>query len=856
MLETEIKATIVAWVDQKSFRDGVNFARDTGAKIDQELKRNLEVNVAKFQIQLQNARDLLRKAKKEWDEQATIVAQLKVNELQRGTTEAKRQLNNLANTWDKDLSRLQAKFNQTNETIKSTWGSIEWVTNAISALWLSAWLRQLGAWITSTASQAGRVQQLTTSFKNLQSQVWENYLKTLDALRKATRGAVSDQNLLLSANKAQALWVAQNAEEFTTLIEIARKKWWDLGLTTQQAFDDLVTGLGRGSAMILDNLGIVVKASEAQEEYAKSVGKTVAQLTEWEKKQALINKVISDWQKQLEATGLAQETYAETQARTTASIQNLTDKIWLAFLPVLQSLSNILVPIIESVSDFIEENETLSNVLIVSTTALIWILGAIGAVSSIIAVATPVVAWLWLTIGAIATPVLATIAVVSALALAWKTNFLWIQEATQSRYNSLKVVIESVRVIFSRLSNFVKPWLDSLKQIVKRTVWVVVWYFDSLKWIGAKVKTAMDIALTIMTLWLNKLVSTVYKQLKQLDFVVWIRNEAVNNITRANTAESQRNNPNLNAPKSFDVNDIDFSKVTKIAWSWSKVISNIDNSWGWWGWWGWGWWSKVKKEVKETNVEFERLEKQLERNADRYKELWRQGTVAFDAIGKAIDDSGKNIDDLNSKLWKTQNELGKVEEGIAWRVISIEKELEKLWWALNGDITDKERNHIERKQKDLQEELALASKEVNQETLDELNRQSKLSETEKLLEKKWILSKEEEELKKKIEMEENLNKMLKDKKIQFLEEFTDRYWVELVKQEDLLKQSVNKQIAELRRLQSNWWQDRTVTTANSWQVSVNFGEVNINNGIDEQQFYDNVGNAVNKAVRESNLWYN
>jgi hypothetical protein len=153
----------------------------------------------------------------------------------------------------------------------------------------------------------------------------------------------------------------------------------------------------------------------------------------------------------------------------------------------------------------------------------------------------------------------------------------------------------------------------------------------------------------------------------------------------------------------------------------------------------------------------------------------------------------------------------------------------------------------------------LASKEVNQETLDELNRQSKLSETEKLLEKKWILSKEEEELKKKIEMEENLNQMLKDKKIQFLEEFTDRYWVELVKQEDLLKQSVNKQIAELRRLQwdqQQWNQAQSSVTSSWWSIQVNLWWVVINNGIDEQQFYDNVGNAVNKAVRESNLWYN
>lgn len=67
-----------------------------------------------------------------------------------------------------------------------------------------------------------------------------------------------------------------------------------------EALDDIVTGLGRGSAMILDNLGIVVNQKEAQEEYAASLGKTVEQLSEAEKKQALINKVVADGKAELE----------------------------------------------------------------------------------------------------------------------------------------------------------------------------------------------------------------------------------------------------------------------------------------------------------------------------------------------------------------------------------------------------------------------------------------------------------------------------------------------------------------------------------------------------------------------------
>ena len=93
----------------------------------------------------------------------------------------------------------------------------------------------------------------------------------------------------------------KNTSDFTTLMEIARAKAKNMGQTTTEAFNDIVTGLGRGSAPILDNLGIIVNATEANEEYAKSIGKTASQLTDAEKKQALINKVVSAGKKELSA---------------------------------------------------------------------------------------------------------------------------------------------------------------------------------------------------------------------------------------------------------------------------------------------------------------------------------------------------------------------------------------------------------------------------------------------------------------------------------------------------------------------------------------------------------------------------
>lgn len=98
--------------------------------------------------------------------------------------------------------------------------------------------------------------------------------------------------------------------------------------------------------MILDNLGITINAQEAQEAYAQSIGKTVSQLTESEKKQALINKVVSDGKKELEAMGEVAISATERKAQLMVSIDNLTGSIGMALLPAIETITASLVPLI------------------------------------------------------------------------------------------------------------------------------------------------------------------------------------------------------------------------------------------------------------------------------------------------------------------------------------------------------------------------------------------------------------------------------------------------------------------------------------------------------------------------------
>ena len=188
-------------------------------------------------------------------------------------------------------------------------------------------LSKMGGYIEDFTDKASKTKEAEEAMDRLSKNLNLNSKDILSGLQNASKGAVSNYDLILSANKAMSLGVAKNTNDFTTLMEIARIKAKNMGITTTQAYNDIVTGLGRGSAMILDNLGITINAAQANEEYAKSIGKTVSQLTDAEKKQALINKVVADGKKEFEAAGEVMLTDAERRQKLIAQIENMKDRI-------------------------------------------------------------------------------------------------------------------------------------------------------------------------------------------------------------------------------------------------------------------------------------------------------------------------------------------------------------------------------------------------------------------------------------------------------------------------------------------------------------------------------------------------
>lgn len=144
----------------------------------------------------------------------------------------------------------------------------------------------------------------------------------LSSVKETSLGTVSEMSIIEASNKAMMLGVSGSAEQLAQLMEIAALRGRAMGISTTQAFDDMVRGIGRMSPMILDNLGIVVDSEGTYGAYASSIGKAASELTRAEKIQALLNGVIEEGNKLLDdAGGLAYDNAAKYE-RFNAELEN------------------------------------------------------------------------------------------------------------------------------------------------------------------------------------------------------------------------------------------------------------------------------------------------------------------------------------------------------------------------------------------------------------------------------------------------------------------------------------------------------------------------------------------------------
>ena len=169
----------------------------------------------------------------------------------------------------------------------------------------------------------------------------------LNNLKEATHGTVSELELMKAAVKFDDFKLP--VEELGTLLAFAQKKAKDTGQSVDYMVDSIVTGLGRKSLMILDNLGLSAAQIKDRMKEGGDMTKAVAEII----------------REEMEKAGEYVETAADRAARAAADASNKMEDLGRKAMPMAESwteawnsiktggmelLTTVLNPIAESIN--------------------------------------------------------------------------------------------------------------------------------------------------------------------------------------------------------------------------------------------------------------------------------------------------------------------------------------------------------------------------------------------------------------------------------------------------------------------------------------------------------------------------
>ena len=155
----------------------------------------------------------------------------------------------------------------------------------------------------------------------------------LQRLRDASRGTVDDMTIMSStltllAGTSEELGRAM-ADAAPDLMEIAKAahKLNPAAGDVEYFYNSIATGIKRSSPLILDNLGLVIKVGDANEEYARKIGKTVEELTAEEKQMALLTATLEAGDRMIEQVGGSTEEMGDSFAQLETKVKNASDSL-------------------------------------------------------------------------------------------------------------------------------------------------------------------------------------------------------------------------------------------------------------------------------------------------------------------------------------------------------------------------------------------------------------------------------------------------------------------------------------------------------------------------------------------------
>ena len=207
---------------------------------------------------------------------------------------------------------------------------------------------------------AGEFKKLDIAFNNLNKSSGFG-AGSLDKYKKALDGTVSSADMMKMANNAMLLGIADSNDQMADMFDMAQRLGAAVGEDATFGVNSLVTGMGRQSVLMLDNLGIMVDTVTANENYAEILGTTVDKLTDAEKKQAFNNETMRQAKILVGNLGDEHLTAADAMAAASTASKDAQIVIGEMLAPAIKEAALGFAGAATAVGDYLTSLQTLST---------------------------------------------------------------------------------------------------------------------------------------------------------------------------------------------------------------------------------------------------------------------------------------------------------------------------------------------------------------------------------------------------------------------------------------------------------------------------------------------------------------
>ena len=170
----------------------------------------------------------------------------------------------------------------------------------------------------------------------------------LDSLRQATHGTITDLELMKAAVRFDDFKLP--LDQLGTMLAFAQQKAKDTGQSFDYMVDSIVTGLGRQSPKILDNLGLSITEIHQKTKETGDMTKAVGEII----------------REQMAKAGDYVETAADRAARATVDTKNKMEELGRSAMPVAEEFTSawteirngamtLVLPVLSTVADSIRD---------------------------------------------------------------------------------------------------------------------------------------------------------------------------------------------------------------------------------------------------------------------------------------------------------------------------------------------------------------------------------------------------------------------------------------------------------------------------------------------------------------------